>query len=132
MSAEHVAAMNAELTASAEVRRAASKLVRDYVIVYELTDGPHGGIEYWQLRLGPGGVAFALAPAPDADVRLCGTWRRAVAAARASRDGRDGDTGLLTEGDLGILETVGPVLTLAQQAATLPVAWPDLPATAGD
>jgi hypothetical protein len=86
MSGDHVAAMNAELTASTAVRRAAARLVRDYVIVYELTDGPDGRTEYWQLRLGPGGVAFALAPAADADVRLCGNWRRAVAAARASRE----------------------------------------------
>jgi hypothetical protein len=38
----------------------------------------------------------------------------------------------VTEGDPGIFEAIGPVVTLAQRVATIPVAWPDLPPTAAD
>ncbi|WP_245787463.1 hypothetical protein [Amycolatopsis saalfeldensis] len=129
MSEEHVAAMNGLLAGSEEVAAAAKELPREYVLAYELTDGPvDGATVYWQLRLGPGGTEFALTPAPHADLRLRGDWRAALTSMAESRgrEESDSDDNVLTpEGDFEFfMAAVGEQFAVARKVATTPATFP--------
>ncbi len=126
MSQEHVDAMNELLAGSEELLAAARELPRDYVLAYELTDGPDDGATvYWQLRLGPDGLVFALVPAPGADVRLRGDWRVALTAFARTKNGAPADDGLTADGDFeSFMTAVGPQFALGQKVATIPATFP--------
>lgn len=127
MSQQHVEAMNELLADSAQVSAAARKLPREYVLAYELTDGPaDGATVHWQLRFGSGGTTFALTAAPDADVRLRGDWRVALTAmAHTRRSGEPVDDGLVTEGDIeSLMAAVGEQFAVARNVATLETTYP--------
>ncbi|MFD2469005.1 hypothetical protein [Amycolatopsis silviterrae] len=126
MSQEHVDTMNELLASSAEVAAAARELSREYVLAYELDGGPDDGATvYWQLRLGPDGSAFALVPAPRADVRLRGDWRVALTAYARSKNGEEADDQLTADGDLeSFFAAVGPQFAAARKAATVPTTFP--------
>lgn len=127
MSQEHVDAMNALLDGSAEVQAAAGEQARDYVLVYELTDGPdEGATVYWELRLGPDGTRFALTPNPAADLRFSGDWHTAVTAIARSRRGEQvDDAGLITAGDAeAVMAAVGRTFAVARGVATLDATFP--------
>ncbi|WP_231644852.1 hypothetical protein [Sciscionella sediminilitoris] len=126
MSQDHVDAMNDLRAGSEEVLAAARELSRDDVLAYELTDGPDdGAIVYWQLRLGPDGLAFALVPAPAADVWLRGDWRVALTAFACTKNGEQADDGLTADGDLeSFMTAVGPQFALGRKVATIPATFP--------
>ncbi|WP_237710491.1 SCP2 sterol-binding domain-containing protein [Saccharopolyspora spinosa] len=128
MSQEHIEAMNDLLARSKEVAAAAAELPREYVLVYELTDGPvDGATVHWQLRFSPGGTTFALTPAPDADVVLRGDWRAALTAMEHSRrTGQPADDGLTTDGDIeSLMAAIGKQFAIARKVATLETTFPD-------
>lgn len=127
MSQEHVEAMNELLAGSEQVSAAARKLPREYVLAYELTDGPADGASvYWQLRFGAGGTTFALTEAPDADVLLRGDWFVALTAmAHSRRGGEPVDDGLVAEGDVeSLMAAVGEQFAVAREVATLETTFP--------
>ncbi|WP_240519676.1 hypothetical protein [Amycolatopsis antarctica] len=127
MSQEHVEAMNELLTGSEEVSVAARKLPREYVLGYELTDGPaDGATVHWQLRFGTGGTTFALTAVPDADVLLRGDWRVALTAmARNRRSEEQVDDGLVADGDMeSLMAAVGEQFAVARKVATLETTFP--------
>ncbi|GAA3568023.1 hypothetical protein GCM10022222_59910 [Amycolatopsis ultiminotia] len=127
MSQEHIDAMNGLLAGSAEVSAAARELPREYVLAYELTDGPaDGATVHWQLRFATDGPTFALTPAPDADVLLRGDWREVVTAAARSRRGEEPvEDGLRTDGDIeSFMAAVGELFAVARKVATLETTFP--------
>lgn len=127
MSQEHVGAMNELLAASEEVAAAAKELSREYVLAYELTDGPvDGATVYWQLRLSPEGTAFTLTPAPQADLWLRGDWRSALTSMANSRNGdSESDNSLTPEGDFeSFMAAVGEQFAVARKVATIPATFP--------
>jgi hypothetical protein len=125
MSPEHVSTMNELLAGSAAVKAAASALDREYVLEYQLTGSPSGGITYWSMRFSPSGVAFHLSPAANVDLLFSGDWSVAIAEARASREGRVADSEIPMTGDPAALEAITPVFAAAAAVGTVPVDWPD-------
>jgi hypothetical protein len=123
MSSEHVAAMNELLDASADVRIACAALPQPRVMAYALEDGPDGRTVHWAVSF-HGTVRFSLDPAPEPDVLLRGDWRRMMRASDANRRGETADPDVSVEGDVGVLEEIGPVLELARSVATLDVEFP--------
>jgi hypothetical protein len=126
MSVEHIAAMNDLLAGSPAVKAAAANLDRDYSMEYQLTDSPTGSMAYWVMRFGPDGVEFSLTPSASPDVVFRGTWRAAIAEARAAREGGEADAGIEMSGDPAVLEIIAPVFAAAQQVATMQVSWPEI------
>ena len=124
MSPEHVAAMNEILAGDPGVRTLAAALDREYRLLYELRDGPHGSTEYWSLTLGPQGVRFGLAPVNAPDLTLRAGYYPMVASSRAAREGRAAEADIVTDGDPSVMERVGPVFARAQSVATLDVEFP--------
>jgi len=113
MSPQHVETMNELLAASEEVKEAAAALDRDYVILYELSNGRAGVTEYWSLSFAGGEVRFGLEAVADPDVKLVGDWYRMVTASRLGREGEHVDPG------------VAVAFEAAGRVATVPVDWPD-------
>lgn len=126
MSREHVQQMNRLLEESSEVAAACRALERDYVVAYELSDGPDGAV-FWVMRFDRRtGVKFSLAPPQDADVTYVGDWAEAIQAGRAAREGRSFEPSMQLRGDTSVLATVADAYAAAQQAATVPVQFPDV------
>jgi hypothetical protein len=127
MSQEHIEAMNRLLAESDEVTAAAHALDREYVLAYELTDGPRDGATvHWRMGLGPDGTSFALAPSPRADVLLRGDWHTALTAmAHSRRTGEPTDEGLTVDGDVeALMAQVGEQFAVARKVATLDTEFP--------
>jgi hypothetical protein len=127
MSQEHIDAMNVLLVNSEKVLTAAKELPREYVLAYELTAGPvDGATVYWQVRLGPAGTVFELAPAENPDLCFRGEWRSVVESAARSRDGASDDGGgMSAEGDVpSFMAAVGKNFAIAREVATVPVTYP--------
>lgn len=125
MSSEHVAAMNALLDASTEVRAACSALPQPRVMAYALEDGPDGHTVHWVASF-RSTMQFSLDAVDQPDVLLRGDWRQVVRASDANRRGELVDPGVVVEGDAGVLAEVGPVLELARSVATLDVEFPQV------
>ncbi|RII20474.1 hypothetical protein DSC45_04540 [Streptomyces sp. YIM 130001] len=124
MSPEHVRQMNRLLGASADVAAACAALDRDYVLTYELSDGPHG-TEHWVMRFDRRlGVSFSLESPPASDVTYVGDWSAVVRAAGAAREGVALDPAIRVRGDSSVLAHVADAFTAAQTVATVPVEFP--------
>lgn len=124
MSAEHVAAMNVLLEAAPEVQRLCAWLPRDYLVAYDLADGP--GRVLWSVQIGrSSGVRFGLGPPPGApDVTIKASYREMVAATRAARNGKASSAPMAVDGDAAVLQEVAPVLAAARAAAAVDVEFP--------
>ena len=126
MSPAHVDRMNELLAASQEVAGACAGLDRDYVVAYELTDGP-GGTVHWVLRFDRvDGARFSLAPPPYPDLTYVGDWASTIRGARAVRDGTGDEPWLETRGDPSVIEHVAVAYATAQRTATVEVEFPDV------
>lgn len=126
MSQQHIDAMNELLAGSDEVKTVDKTLSRDYVLAWELTDGPDDGATvYWQLRFGPEGTAFALTPADDADLRYVGDWRAALTTMARARDGETVDQPWKVEGDEdAVMAAVGEQFAVSEKVATITTTFP--------
>jgi hypothetical protein len=125
MSKEHVAAMNERLREDEGVRAECGKLGRPYAMAYRLSDGPVGETVHWTMSFDDT-VQFSLDEHPSPDISFVGDWSRMVRASAANRKGEQLDPGVRLEGDVSVMETVGPVFAKAQSVATLPVDFPDV------
>ena len=124
MSPEHVRQMNRLLGASADVAAACAALDRDYVLAYELKDGPHG-TAHWVLRFDRSlGASFSLEPPVSSDVTYVGDWSAMVRAAWAAREGVALDPEVQVRGDSSALASIADAFTAAQTVATVPVEFP--------
>ncbi|MFD9949895.1 hypothetical protein ACFWYW_29585 [Nonomuraea sp. NPDC059023] len=126
MSHEHIEQMNDLLARSDEVAAACAELDRDYVIAYELGDGP-GGTVFWVLSFDRiTGARFSLDEPAHADVTFAGDWRRLVRAGQAHRQGTEVDPAVEVRGDPGVLDAVSPAMAVARRAATVDVEFPEV------
>lgn len=126
MSAQHVAAMNAQLADAPDVLAAANELRADYVLAYRLDDAPDGVPIYWTMALGPSGVRFSLEPPVHADVLITSDWTRRMLSLHAVRVGNVIECPEQIDGDPELLGRLLAVVALGQRVATMPTRLPEV------
>ena len=124
-----LAVMNRLLSESGSVREACEALPREYLIVFELTNGPDNRTVYWQMRFDPEhGISFSL-EAPDRRSDLCmrGAYAETIRYHKAAKDAPEGvkvEDPMVHEGDESVWETIGDAFARAQAVAAIETEFP--------
>ena len=130
MSYTHVLKMNRALAADAASLDECARLDRAYTMAYELTDGPHGGTEWWLMTFAPvGGVSFSLsAPKQTADLTLTGDYGEYIRFMKrvASGEADEADQPLAISGNVQLMDIIGAAFAAARPAATFKTVFPDV------
>ena len=71
-------------------------------------------------------VRFGLDEVAEPDVLFVGDWRQMILASQGNRSGERLDPGVVMQGDMAVMEEIGPAFAAAQGLATIPVEFPEL------